>query len=229
MSKNTSKKTEKQSETVHVSVLIDESGSMGGREEAVAAGFNAFLEELRDGEANSRSRVSLTMFDLSAPEPITRVKVDNVPLEEVTGITAPDYRPRGMTPLNDAVAKTIRRLEKRVGEGDRAIVVVLTDGYENCSRMSSSKLRKRIIAKESEGWQFIYLGANQDSWAESQKIAMAAPGRSFDFDANDTGVADAMLVSADRVKTFRDRPADFDREGRSMGRKASEERRKRRR
>ena len=151
MSKNTSKKTEKQSGTVHVSVLIDESGSMAGREEAVAAGFNAFLAELRDGEANSRSRVSLTMFDLSAPEPITRVKVDNVPLEEVTGITAPDYRPRGMTPLNDAVAKTIRRLEKRVGEGDRAIVVVLTDGYENCSRMSSSKLRKLIIAKESRG------------------------------------------------------------------------------
>ena len=58
---------------------------------------------------------------------------------------------------------------------------------------------------------------------------MAARGKSFDFDANDAGVTDALLVSADRVKTFRDRPADFDREGRSMGRKASEERRKRRR
>ena len=74
-----------------------------------------------------------------------------MPLEEVTEITAADYRPRGMTPLNDAVAKTVRRLEKRVGEGDRAIVVVLTDGYENCSRMTSSKLRKLIIAKEQRG------------------------------------------------------------------------------
>ncbi|MDQ3759169.1 MAG: hypothetical protein M3331_04415 [Actinomycetota bacterium] len=55
----------KHGKTVHVSVLIDESGSMGGREEAVASGFNAFLAELRDGKAEARSRVSLAMFDLS--------------------------------------------------------------------------------------------------------------------------------------------------------------------
>ena len=67
MAKKTNGKKQESAETVHVSVLIDESGSMGGREEAVAAGFNAFLAELRDGKAEARSRVSLAMFDLSAP------------------------------------------------------------------------------------------------------------------------------------------------------------------
>ncbi len=149
---------------------------MGRREEAVAAGFNAFLAELRDGKAEARSRVTLAMFDLSAPEPITRVKADNVPLEEVTEITAADYRPRGMTPLNDAVAKTVRRHEKRVGEGDRAIVVVLTDGYENCSRMTSSTLRKLIIAKEREGWEFIYLGETRTPGLNRRRSRWLPPG-----------------------------------------------------
>ncbi|MDQ3759168.1 MAG: VWA domain-containing protein [Actinomycetota bacterium] len=152
-----------------------------------------------------------------------------MPLEEVTPITAADYCPRGMTPLNDAVAKTVRRLEKRVGEGDRAIVVVLTDGYENCSRMTSSRLRKLIIAKEREGWEFIYLGANQDSWAESQKVAMAKPGGSFDFDATDAGISDALTVSAARVKTFRDEPELYEASGEAMSRDVSEERKRRRR
>lgn len=228
MAKKNEKKT-KPAETVHVSVLIDESGSMGGREEAVAAGFNGFLAELRDGEADAQARVSLAMFDLSGNEPVTRVKVDNVPLPEVTDITAMDYRPRGATPLNDAVLTTIRRLEKRLGEGDRAIMVVLTDGLENASETTSRDLRKLVVEKERAGWEFIYLGANQDSWAESQKIAMAAPGKSFDFDATSEGLNDAWELSAERVKTFRDAPARYEEEGRKMGRDASEERRKRRR
>ncbi len=218
----------KHTETVHVSVLIDESGSMSGREEAVALGFNTFLAELRDGEAEASARLSLALFDLSANEPVTRVRIDNVPLPEVTSITAADYRPRGMTPLNDAVAKTVRRLDKRVAEHDRAIVVVMTDGLENCSRTTSAKLRKLIIAREKAGWEFIYLGANQDSWAESQKVAMAKPGGSFDFDASDAGIDDAWKVSASRVRTFRDAPEIYDASGEAMSRDVSEERKRRR-
>jgi len=226
--KTTNKKTPKRDETLHVSVLIDESGSMGGREDAVTAGFNGFLAELRDGEAQAKSRVSLAMFDLSGSEPVTRVKVDNVPLDEVCDLVAADYNPRGATPLNDAVVASIRRLDKRVGKNGRAILVVLTDGLENASETTSADVRKLIVDKERAGWEFIYLGANQDSWAESQKVAMAKQGGSFDFDASDVGIHDALFVSASRVKTFRDTPERFEAEGRLMGRKASEERRKRR-
>jgi Mg-chelatase subunit ChlD len=222
-------KNGKRDETLHVSVLIDESGSMGGREEAVTTGFNGFLAELRDGEAKAKARVSLAMFDLSGNEPVTRVKVDNVPLPEVTDIAAMDYRPRGATPLNDAVVATIRRLDKRIDRGDRAVMVVLTDGYENASETTTRHLRKLVLEKERAGWEFIYLGANQDSWAESQKFAMAAPGKSFDFDATNEGINEVWELSADRVKTFRDAPERYEAEGRAMGRKASEENRKRRR
>jgi Mg-chelatase subunit ChlD len=228
MPKSQSKAKNGKNETVHVSVLIDESGSMAGREEAVATGFNGFLAELRDGEAQAKTRVSLAMFDLSGTEPVTRTRIDNVPLDEVTEIRAADYRPRGMTPLNDAVIQTVRRLGKRVGEGERAIVVVLTDGLENASESSSGDLRKVIIEKEKAGWEFMYLGANQDSWAESGRIGMAKAGNTFDFDASDQGVSEALAVSASRVKTFRDRPLYFDSEGRRMSRNASEERGRRR-
>ena len=103
----------------------------------------------------------------------------------------------------------------------------MTDGLENCSRTTSAKLRKMILAREKAGWEFIYLGANQDSWAESQKVAMAKAGGSFDFQANDGGIDDAWKVSADRVRTFRDQPELYEALGERMSRDVSEERRKR--
>ena len=65
-------------------------------------------------------------------------------------------------------------MDKRVKKGHRAMLVILTDGLENASETSSADVRKLIHAREKRGWEFIYLGANQDAWAESQRIGLAA-------------------------------------------------------
>jgi uncharacterized protein YegL len=188
-------------ETVHVGLLIDETGSMGGMEPAVIGGINQFVESLRADRADANVRVTLSMFDLHASDPVVRAKYRAIPLEEVAPLGPGDYQPRGVTPLNDAVVKTIRGMSRRVKKGHRAMLVILTDGLENASETSSREVRKLIHRKEKAGWEFIYLGANQDAWAESEKIGLGDSGKNLRWDASPTGTHDALAVSADRAKS----------------------------
>ena len=79
------------------------------------------------------------MFDLHGNDPVVRVKFDDIPVDEVDTLGPGDYMPRGATPLNDAVVKTIRSMDKRVKKGHRAMLVILTDGLENSSETSSKR------------------------------------------------------------------------------------------
>ena len=219
----------KSRETVHVGLLVDETGSMGGMEPAVVGGINEFVESLRADRADANVRVTLSMFDLHANDPVVRPKYEAIPLEEVAPLGPGDYRPRGSTPLNDAVVKTIRGMSRAVKKGHRAMLVILTDGLENSSETSSREVRKLIHRKEKAGWEFIYLGANQDAWAESQRIGLADAGKNLGWQADAAGVSDALDVSADRVKSFRDDPARYKAEALEMRRSVEGEKRRKRR
>ncbi len=53
------------------------------------------------------------------------------------------------------------------------IVVILTDGMENASReWTRAQVFELITEAENAGWQFIFLGANQDSWEVSQNLGI---------------------------------------------------------
>ena len=191
-------------DTFHVSLLIDESGSMTGNEAAVIGGVNEFVAKLAADENGTKVLATLATFDLSGGEPVVRAKFESIPVAEAGTLGPGDYMPRGATPLNDAVLGAVRALDERVGEGHRAMMVVLTDGLENASETSSDDVRKLIVEREKRGWEFIYLGANQDSWAEGRKIGIADRGKHFDYVPSPAGVASALRASGERAKRFRD-------------------------
>ncbi|MGH2992786.1 MAG: vWA domain-containing protein [Solirubrobacterales bacterium] len=204
-------------ETVHLGLLIDETGSMTGNEPAVIGGLNEFIESLRADEAEANVRVTMSMFDLHGNDPVVRAKFKGIPLEEVTPLGPGDYQPRGATPLNDAVVKTIRSMARVVKKGHRAMLVILTDGLENASETPSRDVRKLIHRKEKAGWEFIYLGANQDVWAEAEKVGLAQPGKSLRWEASPEGTDHALRLSADRAKSFRDDPERYKAEAEELG------------
>ena len=104
-------------DTLCVALLVDESGSMASMQPAVVAGINEFISELKaDADGSTRVLASLAMFDLSGGEPPVRVRFNGLPVAKVRPLGPHDYAPRGMTPLNDAVATTIRALRKRAGK-----------------------------------------------------------------------------------------------------------------
>lgn len=185
------------SDTTHLSMALDESGSMSANQAAVVAGFNDFIENLRQEEA--RILTSVVMFDTRLGEDRqpdnVRFKRVEVPIEEIEPLTTQDYVPSGNTPLNDAILATIENLEKHVN-GDKAMVVVMTDGYENASKADTKAVREAITAKEAEGWAFIYLGANQDTWAEGGARGMGAAGQSLGYTSSPVGTQSAMASAS---------------------------------
>ena len=202
-------KSSKPNNILHVGLLLDESGSMMGMESAVIGGVNEFVEKLRADEAETNVVATLGSFDRHGHDPVVRYAYAAIPLDEVDVLAQDSYRPRGATPLNDAVVGTIRTIEAGKAEGDRVILVILTDGLENASETPSRTVGKLINQKEAEGWEFIYLGANQDSWTDTGQIHVQARGRKFDFDATPEGTRSALRVSAARVGRYREAPEEY--------------------
>lgn len=103
------------------------------------------------------------------------VRFDTV-VEHVHKFAHPDavnvqIQPRGGTALYDAVGQTVsafgaslRALPEHKRPG-RVIVAIVTDGWENSSREYTAAKVKEMVQHQTEkyGWNFTYLGANQDA------------------------------------------------------------------
>jgi uncharacterized protein YegL len=183
----------------HIGFLIDESGSMGGNQQSVVESFNQFIDSLREDDEGD-TFTTLSMFDLAGDEERCRIKFDAVPLKNVDPLTMNDYTPRGSTPLNDAVIQTVHRMSKKLKKKDKAMLVVLTDGYENASEASSDDVRKLINEKEKDGWTFIYLGANQDAWAAGGAIGVK---NAFNFTSSPVGTASVTSTASGLAQSYR--------------------------
>lgn len=150
-------------EDAAVGFCLDESGSMGSCFAATIEGFNTWLKEIR--KQKGETTVTLTQFSSTPGEDKFRVHYATTIAADVKKLTTRSYRPRGGTPLFDAIGATIttlqKELDKRKKNPPAAVVVIQTDGQENSSTdYTRDQIRKLIEKKEKEGWTFIFLGAN---------------------------------------------------------------------
>lgn len=138
--------------TAHCAFVIDSSSSMLMHRETVIEGYNNYLDTLQRTPASIE--VARTVFaDTVTVQPPG-------PLALATRLGPETYAPDGNTALLDGIGLTIRSIEARMKEADTAIVVVLTDGEENCSEeFEEEALRRLVEAKRATGrWTFIFLG-----------------------------------------------------------------------
>ena len=153
--------------------ILDRSGSMGGLELDTIGGFNSMIKKQR--ETGEKAYVSTILFD-----DVTEVLHDRVDIREVKDITPKEYYVRGCTALLDAVGGAIRHtvnVHKYAPKGmkpEKTIFVITTDGMENASsRFSYGQIKKMIQHEQKRyGWQFIFIGANIDSYAEAQRFGI---------------------------------------------------------
>lgn len=184
---------------IHAVVLADESGSMHNVREDVVGGLNGYVETLKT-EKSGDVRVSMFTFDLSG-RPIVRCLLENVGLKDVRTITLDDYLPHGSTPLNDAVIETIRRVKEFVGKDDDVIFITYTDGLENASRATVEDVKAKIAKREKKGWEFVYLGANQDAWSVGSGYGMS--GLKLNTSDSHAGTIAMMSSAANVTNTAR--------------------------
>jgi len=170
---------------VHVSFLLDRSGSMAAIQGDVIGGFNHFLQE-QQGRPGA-CRMTLVQFDSQAP---FEILANAANIDEIPQLDAYRYQPRGGTPLLDALGELLSHSERRArGRDEDNVVVVFTDGLENASRRwTRAAIFERIETLQAKGWTFVFLGANQDSYAEAQALGFRF-GSTSNWDASAPRVA----------------------------------------
>lgn len=157
-------------DAVHVTVLLDRSGSMNAIADDAIGGFNRFIDE--QTHLPGECRVTLVQFDNKDPH---EVVLDAAPVGEVPPLTSTTYQPRGMTPLLDALGRVLTMTDRRVAThpDESQLVAVITDGHENASReFSRSDVAEMVRQRSDAGWAFVFLGANIDSFAESRAMGL---------------------------------------------------------
>ncbi|MFO0428865.1 MAG: vWA domain-containing protein [Planctomyces sp.] len=157
-----------------ITMVIDRSGSMSSIRSDAEGGINTFIDSQKSepGEA----LLSLVQFDTEYEFIHKGVPIGNVPKYSLV--------PRGSTALLDAVGRAINETGARlaaVEESQRpglVVFVIVTDGAENSSReFTREKIREMIEHQQSVyKWQFTFLAANQDAFAEGATLGIVQDG-----------------------------------------------------
>ena len=182
--------------------LLDRSGSMSSLSEDVIGGFNTFVSE-QAGESGS-AHLTLVQFDSDGPFDIVH---DAVHISDISPLTTDIYQPRGLTPLLDAIGDLITHADQRFktrSQEDRPtedqLIVIFSDGMENASsRYNRASVTELIRERQEAGWEFVFMGANQDSYLEAGRIGFSDESVS-NFAATATGTS-AAFQSISRATT----------------------------
>lgn len=139
----------KQGLTNHVTLVLDRSGSMSGRENAVIRAVDAQIASLAEmsKKMDQETRVTVVIFDN-----VVDVLVYDKDVLRLPSIRE-HYKPRGMTALLDATMKSIEDLEKipELYSDHAFLMFVVTDGHENRSNHTPSMLASKIRSK-GDNW-----------------------------------------------------------------------------
>ena len=189
---------------IHLAVVLDRSGSMASIAEDMVGGFNTFLDEQRSKPG--QCSVTLAQFDSQDP---FEVLVDGMPLAEVTDLDRSTYVPRATTPLLDAVGRMIARADARLAANpdEDQVVLIITDGLENASHeFDLPTVRSLSEARQEQGWAFVFIGADQDAFAEGARIGAAQANR-VQWDKSTEGTRRMWEDSSDAMTTHRSKEA----------------------
>jgi hypothetical protein len=148
--------------------IVDQSGSMAGLEVQTIAGFNAQLKTIQDLKMELPDQsflCSLTFFN--------GIVQDRILFQEVSALqplSRDNYFPSSNTALLDAIGKSIYSIKHKyadelVEDKISIVLVIITDGHENASRLYTYHDIAHMIKEldETGKWTFSFLGADFDA------------------------------------------------------------------
>lgn len=183
-------------------VLLDRSNSMSSIRWSMQKGFDDLIAEQRKVEAPCS--VTLAQFDH-----IYEMVYERRPLDSVPSL---NLQPRGWTALNDSLVKLLdatkaRFVKTRKEDRPRVFFVVITDGEENRSTEYPGRGNPDVRAKvnycrDQLGFEFIYLGANQDAKYVGGLLGVADYNTQT-YQANAQGVQNVYRSTSNAMTTAR--------------------------
>lgn len=150
-------------------IVLDRSASMASQWLEATDSINSYVRGLAYREVPGH--VTLAIFD----ELHGQMQFDIVrrhPNNDWVEFRANEYVPRGNTPLYDAVARTVNLAETTMPS--RAVIVIMTDGYENASRATTNAMAREMLDRcRAREWQVVFLGANFDTFSQGASLGSA--------------------------------------------------------
>jgi len=176
-------------EALHL--LLDQSGSMAGMNEAAFAGVREVIDGLPD-----EARVTVSTFNNSVRLGTTQTK------DAVLGRLHEYKRAQGLTCLFDAiVAAGTRMLHEPATEGT---LVILTDGMDTCSRADTTAARIVVERLQAlDGHRVLFLGCN-DAVLTAAPLGIP-PGRAIAFGSRPEHAQRVMRTVSDNMSANRGR------------------------
>jgi hypothetical protein len=178
--------------TTRVLIIQDKSSSMGSRVKETIDGYNEYISALADDDSD-KLYLTLVQFDHEY-----EIVENGAPIDKVEPLDRERYQVRGSTAMLDAIGRGINELRNDMDKGDRAFVVIMTDGEENSSSEFSRKDINKLIDKcEEEGnWTFTFLGAGRDAWQGGEMIGLRRnQGAFYGSGAKEHGIAFDSLAT----------------------------------
>lgn len=189
---------EKIYEKFHIVFVLDRSGSMQSVRESTINGFNEFLTGQKN--APGMAKVTLIQFDNAIETVYEGLGVEGTP-----HLTWNTFQPRGGTALYDAIGYAIEKTDAAMSWATdvKPLVVILTDGQENQSRkFSRSSIFELISSRRAMGWDFVFIGANQDAFSVGTSLGVAG-GYTYTYDANPIGTANTFSTLSSSTVAYR--------------------------
>lgn len=184
----------------HIVIVLDRSGSMSFIKDETEQALNNFVEE----QKQLPGKATLSYFTFSEKVKTEFVRRD---LSEVGKLT---LNPSGMTALHDAMAKAIEsegEVLAALPEDDRpgkVVVVTITDGAENSSMEYTADSVRKLVKqqKETYGWDFVFLGANQDAVLTASQFGINQ-GSALTYAATAGGIQNTSNIVSSYVTATR--------------------------
>lgn len=142
--------------------ILDKSGSMSGSEDSTISSFNEYLEKEKNNNYKTRITTILFSDDYS-------YLYKGADVSKVNPLTRDDYFASGCTALYDAIGSSINYIDRC--DTDKVLFIIITDGYENASREFDKDKVRRMI-KNHSNYEFIYIGADIDSYSSGGSIGI---------------------------------------------------------
>jgi len=149
-------------------LILDRSGSMSDCVNETISGFNEQMQMIKDLQRRYPEQefyLSLTTFNHLIDHSFRECLIN-----EVKELTPNSYIPDGGTALLDAIGESVINLkasknEEFEGDEATAVVVILTDGHENASKIFKLDAIRNMIREleASNCWTFSFLGSTADA------------------------------------------------------------------
>lgn len=173
-------------EVTLVVVAIDASGSMHEHANDVIKAYQEqFLKSLQAAKNAESILVSTLIFSASGIDNV-RLVHGYTPVSQCPELTPDIYSPEGGTPLYDAVWNALTGLVaygqnlRDNGTRTKSIVCVLSDGFENSSRISASKVRQLagdVLRQQEFVLSYVFFGEQSAGDTAAREIGFPSHHR----------------------------------------------------